>query len=292
MNKNTVWDGEDIYLAYGDKVLMIAEGSGDNLLEDDIENGYVDYFNLELYKASEFDFNKIGTLDTIGGGFMMRTAMIRDEFYGLPVEKIIAAVFEENGHEDAFNLYSDSLPAEYEILNEEKEIPDEYRQALSKESREHLEALEEKYGRDVLKKKPWFYNNDIEKVSYPVEMHDVSGNPDMIHASSGTDDEFFELFTSFSPEPVYKTQFLKELTGELGEKFKKWAESKMRAVAHDFERENILLDKNGAAFWKESGTYIHPDVCEVLLYGCHDFSILNCDATKVARTKQFAGKEN
>lgn len=238
MNKKSLWNGEDIYLAYGDKVLLIAEGTGDNLLDEDAEQGYVDYFNLEVYEAAKFDFNKIGSLDTIGGGFMMRTAMIRDEFYGLPVEKIISAVFEENGPEDAFNLYSESLPAEYEILNEKK------------------------------------------------------GIPDMIHASSGTDGEFFELLTSFSPEPVYKTQFLKELTGELGEKFKKWTESKMRAVAHDFERGNILLDKNGAAFWKESGTYIHPDVCEVLLYGCHDFSILNCDATKVARTKQFAGEEN
>ena len=167
----------------------------------------------------------------------------------------------------------------------------EYRQALSEESRNHLEALEEKYGKGVLDMKPWFYNNDIDKVSYPVEMHDVSGNPDMIHAFGGGE-EFFESFIKFSPEPAYKTQFLKELTGECGEKFKKWAESKMAGIVRSFERGDILLDRNGAAFWKESGTYIHPDVCEVLLCcGCFGFSMINCERTKAARAKQFAGKE-
>ena len=167
----------------------------------------------------------------------------------------------------------------------------EYRQALSEESRNHLEALEEKYGKGVLDMKPWFYNNDIDKVSYPVEMHDVSGNPDMIHAFGGGE-EFFESFIKFSPEPAYKTQFLKELTGECGEKFKKWAESKMAGIVRSFERGDILLDRNGAAFWKESGTYIHPDVCEVLLCcGCFGFSMINCVRTKAARAKQFAGKE-
>lgn len=118
MDKRSIWNGENIYLAYGDKVLLIAEGTGDNLMEDDIEDGYVDYFNLEVYSA-KFGFNKIGTLNTIGGGFMMRNRMIRDEFYGLPVEEVVSAVFKENGQEDAFDLYAKNLPDEYEILNEE-----------------------------------------------------------------------------------------------------------------------------------------------------------------------------
>lgn len=119
MDKRSIWNGEDIYLAYGDKVLLIAEGTGDNLLDEDAEQGYVDYFNLEVYEAAKFGFNKIGNLDTIGGGFMMRNMMIRDEFYGLPVEEVVSAVFKENGQEDAFDLYAKNLPDEYEILNEE-----------------------------------------------------------------------------------------------------------------------------------------------------------------------------
>ena len=119
MKKDSIWNGEDIYLAYGDKVLLIAEGTGDNLMEDDIEDGYVDYFNLEVYKAAEFDFHKIGMLNTIGGGLMMRNMMISDEFYGLRVDQIISAVFEENGQRDAFDLYATELPEEYEILSEE-----------------------------------------------------------------------------------------------------------------------------------------------------------------------------
>ena len=119
MDRKSKWYGEDIYLAYGDKILLIAEGTGDNLLDEDIEKGYVDYFNLEVYKAADFDFNKIGMLDTIGGGFMMRSMMIRDEFYGIRVEQIVSVVFEQNGQEDAFDLCAAGLPEKYEILSED-----------------------------------------------------------------------------------------------------------------------------------------------------------------------------
>ena len=51
---------------------------------------------------------------------MMRNMMISDEFYGLRVDQIISAVFEENGQEDAFDLFATKLPEEYEILSEEE----------------------------------------------------------------------------------------------------------------------------------------------------------------------------
>lgn len=119
MKKDSIWNGEDIYLAYGDKVLLIAQGTGDNLWPEDLENGNVDYFNLEIYQASNFDFSKVGELNSLGGGFMMRTSFISDEFYGRSVENVIAAVFDANGQEDAFNLCATKLPEEYEILSEE-----------------------------------------------------------------------------------------------------------------------------------------------------------------------------
>ena len=118
MEKNSKWYGEDICLAYDDKVLLIAEGTGDNLCPED-EDEYVDYFNLEVFEASEFDFDRLGLIDSIGGGFMLRNSLISEEFYGHSVEAVIEAIFEANGQADTFDLYTEKLPEKYKILNGE-----------------------------------------------------------------------------------------------------------------------------------------------------------------------------
>ena len=106
-----IYNGQDILISYNGKKLLIAEGTGDNLTSEDEADGYVDYFNLEVY---DIDDNSEYP-DTIGGGFMMRQQLIADELYGKTVDEVIKEVFQENGPEDDFELYSTSLP-EYKIL--------------------------------------------------------------------------------------------------------------------------------------------------------------------------------
>ena len=109
-----IWNGEDIYISYNGKVLFIAEGTGDNLLPEDEAEGYVDYFNLEVYNENP-DTDLEDYDDTIGGGFMMRKKYIAEEFYGRTVDEVITEVFACNGETDAFDLYATEKP-EYKIL--------------------------------------------------------------------------------------------------------------------------------------------------------------------------------
>ncbi len=111
-----IWNGEDIYISYNEAVLLIAEGSGDNLTSEDEDEGYVDYFNLELYNKDDSIENPEDYDDTIGGGFMMRKKLISEELYGKMIDEVVAEVFRCNGDTDAFELYATSKP-DYEILN-------------------------------------------------------------------------------------------------------------------------------------------------------------------------------
>lgn len=114
MKPTDIWNGEDIYISYSDKVLLIAEGTGDNLWPEDEEEGYVDYFNLELYQKIE-SIDYVDYDDAIGGGFMMRERLIQEEFAGKTVDEVITEVFRCNGDADVFDLCAKSKP-DYEIL--------------------------------------------------------------------------------------------------------------------------------------------------------------------------------
>ncbi len=125
MEKNDIYNGQDINITYksSDRTiqLLIAEGTGDNLLPEDIDEGYVDYFNIETYDPyvkSKFYPN---TLDTVGGGFMMRRKLISEEFYGMTVDDVIRFIFEENGESDSWELYATSLP-DYEFIEDAREV--------------------------------------------------------------------------------------------------------------------------------------------------------------------------
>lgn len=54
-------------------IIYISEGTGDNLLSEDIEEGYVDYINYEIYMLD----NGICEND---GGMIMLTELFRDEY--------------------------------------------------------------------------------------------------------------------------------------------------------------------------------------------------------------------
>lgn len=85
----------DIFIFIPEKrqVIRIAEGSGDNLLQEDIENGYVDYIYYDQYELG-------ADVMEMDGGQILLEEMLRDKYrcmadcipdvldmaYGCPVE--------------------------------------------------------------------------------------------------------------------------------------------------------------------------------------------------------------
>lgn len=71
--------------------IKITEGTGDNLLKEDIENGYVDYINYEIIEADEIEF---GSTD---GGMLLRKKLLREEFSSLKelIPTVLAMAFDE-----------------------------------------------------------------------------------------------------------------------------------------------------------------------------------------------------
>lgn len=66
-----------VYIPEKREFLMAEEGSGDNLLPEDIEEGYVDYMYIETYSWSGVHGDLI---EEDGGQFMLKEAFV--EKYG------------------------------------------------------------------------------------------------------------------------------------------------------------------------------------------------------------------
>ncbi len=47
------------YLPESDEFILAVEGTGDNLLAEDEEQGYVDYIMASIYKAEDYEFEMI-----------------------------------------------------------------------------------------------------------------------------------------------------------------------------------------------------------------------------------------
>lgn len=62
-----------IYVPEFKQIIRISEGSGDNLLDEDIDAGYVDYIYYEQH-SREIDFPEVD------GGQIMLTELFRDKF--------------------------------------------------------------------------------------------------------------------------------------------------------------------------------------------------------------------
>ena len=80
------------------------------------------------------------------------------------------------------------------------------------------------------------------------------------------------------------TRFYQEITGVLGDYWKKGATKRV----HDYVEEAKVkadVDSNGAIRWKSNGNYLMDDYCEVLEYAGYPFSR---EATQIARDAQVA----
>lgn len=77
---NTIY----IYVPSKKQIVSVAEGSGDNLMDEDIERGYVDYIYYD-------QFAKECCLPVVDGGMVMLTELFRDK-YKSTVEAIPAVL--------------------------------------------------------------------------------------------------------------------------------------------------------------------------------------------------------
>lgn len=66
------YSSDTLYLWDGETIFMIAEGTGDNLWDEDVNAGYLDYWMTESYNFNE---------DSCDGGQWMETKLIRDMDY-------------------------------------------------------------------------------------------------------------------------------------------------------------------------------------------------------------------
>lgn len=62
-----------IYVPDARQILRISEGSGDNLLDEDIEAGYVDYIYYDQHELEN-------SLPEIDGGMVLLTELFREKF--------------------------------------------------------------------------------------------------------------------------------------------------------------------------------------------------------------------
>lgn len=72
-----MFDSIYIYVPEENQVIMIAEGSGDNLFDEDIERGYVDYIYYEQYELPDNIEEDMRELD---GGMVMLTEAFQEKY--------------------------------------------------------------------------------------------------------------------------------------------------------------------------------------------------------------------
>ena len=68
-----MFDSIYIYVPETKQIIKISEGTGDNLLDEDIEAGYVDYIYYDTYVLE-------GGIRELDGGMVMLTEPFREKF--------------------------------------------------------------------------------------------------------------------------------------------------------------------------------------------------------------------
>lgn len=62
-------------------IIRVAEGTGDNLLDEDIKEGYVDYVMYEIFDVN--DFFEMEQVDSCDAGMIMYKELVREKFANL-----------------------------------------------------------------------------------------------------------------------------------------------------------------------------------------------------------------
>lgn len=71
--KNNEFNDIFIYVQAMKQIIRIAEGSGDNLTDDDISQGYIDYIYYDVYNVQQ-------DLPEVDGGMVMLTELFQEKF--------------------------------------------------------------------------------------------------------------------------------------------------------------------------------------------------------------------
>ena len=108
---NKKWNdypSDTLYLWDGETIFKIAEGTGDNLWDEDIEEGYVDYWMTESYSFNEH---------ACDGGQWMETKLIRDIDYTIQgvIDRLMKCdlwdsnweILDEDTGDELFSAYED-----------------------------------------------------------------------------------------------------------------------------------------------------------------------------------------
>ncbi len=82
-----------IYIPAYDDIICIDEGTGDNLLKEDVEEGIVDYLQYYVYDAED-----IGTIDSEDGGMLTSKEYIRDKYKSMrdAVPEVLRMVYDND----------------------------------------------------------------------------------------------------------------------------------------------------------------------------------------------------
>ena len=94
MDKSDMW-----FLGDDDLIYHIKEGTGDALEQEDIDDGYVDYIYIDVYKNNLTDIHEDNIFD---GGFILLKKLYKD----MTIEEILAEV--ETFHEVSFFSIDDT----------------------------------------------------------------------------------------------------------------------------------------------------------------------------------------
>lgn len=82
------------------------------------------------------------------------------------------------------------------------------------------------------------------------------------------------------------TRFQKEISGDLGDFWKRWAiEEAEKAVR--MADEEAVVDEDGAISWKKNGSYLMDDFCEKLEYAGYQFSRTATAKKRAEQTEKF-----
>ena len=93
---NEMYNGEPLTLLFAEEgrgtyAVVVEEGTGDNLWDEDVDNGYVDYINWEMY-AVRMDYNLPTFVEWDGGMVLMKNYAQET-----PVEVICDIIRNETG---------------------------------------------------------------------------------------------------------------------------------------------------------------------------------------------------
>lgn len=72
------FDKSDFWFYYGPDAYHVQEGTGDNLLEEDIRDGYVDYIYYGVYETDDPNYIPNDDDDELDGGMCLLEKLYKD----------------------------------------------------------------------------------------------------------------------------------------------------------------------------------------------------------------------